>query len=453
MIIFKPRVLSRLLMFALIAGLGSVLSGNVEAAETTEGTGSEAQSDKVLPVLSETSTFEDYLTYAALSSAKLEAAFEMWKAESERARQAGYLPDPRFSYRYYIEEVETRVGPQTHAVGLSQMFPWFGKLKLRGAVAREAANAAKSRYEALKRRLFFDVEKAYCEYYYLGRSISVMEENVRLLKSLEDVVTARYKTDSARYPDLIRIQVELGKLDDRLRSLRDLGTVRSADLNAILNRPADSLLPVPQTLPGDIPEFPERSAMLGLLDQNPGLAALRHEARKAEKSISLARKEGAPDLTLGVDYIFTDEALMSDVKDSGKDPVVAMLSINIPLWRQKYRAGVEEAESRHSATLKTLEEMQNRLIADLENALYELRDAERRIELYRDTLLAKASQSLKATQQAFAAGKASFIEVIDSLRVLLEFQLAHERARVDRIKAAASLRMLLGDISAESARE
>ena len=53
--------------------------------------------------------------------------------------QVKALPDPRFTYRYYIEEVETRVGAQRQAFELAQRFPWFGKLKLRGDAAFEAS--------------------------------------------------------------------------------------------------------------------------------------------------------------------------------------------------------------------------------------------------------------------------------------------------------------------------
>ena len=88
-----------------------------------------------LPELDEGSSLNDYLAYAALNNPQLEAAFNRWKAALEMVSQAHTLPDPRFNYGYFIQEVETRVGPQEHRVGISQMFPWFGKLKLRGEAA------------------------------------------------------------------------------------------------------------------------------------------------------------------------------------------------------------------------------------------------------------------------------------------------------------------------------
>ena len=108
-----------------------------------------------LPALDESAGLGDYLAYAALNNPGLEAAFNRWKAALEREPQVEALPDPRFTYRYFIREVETRVGPQQQALGLSQAFPWFGKLALRGSVAAEAAEAARQRYENEKLTLFF----------------------------------------------------------------------------------------------------------------------------------------------------------------------------------------------------------------------------------------------------------------------------------------------------------
>ena len=151
-----------------------------------------------------------------------EAAFNRWKAALEKIPQARSLPDPRFSYRYFIKEVETRVGPQRQAFELSQMFPWFGKLDLAGNAAAQAAQAAYHAYEGAKRRLFQEVKFTYYDLYYLGRSLAVTDENVKLLIHLEEVVRARYRAAAASHPDMIKVQIELGKLEDRLKTLRDM---------------------------------------------------------------------------------------------------------------------------------------------------------------------------------------------------------------------------------------
>ncbi len=188
-------------------------------APTASPSSSRASATGRLSSLTASSGLPDYLAYAALNNPQLEAAFNRWKAALEMVTQARTLPDPRFNYGYFIQEVETRVGPQEQRVGLSQMFPWFGKLKLRGEGALEGANAAQQQYEAAKLKLFDEVKQAYYELYYMGRAISVTAANVELLKQFEEIARSKYESGTAMNGDVIKAQVELDKTRDRLRTL------------------------------------------------------------------------------------------------------------------------------------------------------------------------------------------------------------------------------------------
>ena len=157
-----------------------------------------------LPALNEASPISDYLEYAALNNPGLEAAFNSWKAALEKVPQVRALPDPRFTYAYFVREVETRAGPQRHKFGLAQMFPWFGKLDLKGDVALEAANAVRQQYEAAKLKLFFEVKDAYYEYYYLARAISVTEEHMQLVSYMESVARTGYRAGAVPYGSVIK---------------------------------------------------------------------------------------------------------------------------------------------------------------------------------------------------------------------------------------------------------
>lgn len=401
-------------------------------------------SDVELPDLSAESKLGDYLLYAALNNPGLRAAFNRWKAALEEVPQVATLPDPKFTYGYYIQEVETRVGPQDQRFALAQMFPWFGKLKLRGDVAWEAAQGARQRYEGAKLRLFFRVQNAYFEYYYLGRAIDTVRANLELMEYLEGVARTAYEAGEAQHADVIRAQVELGKLDDRLRSLQDLREPVVARLNAALNRAPDAEVPQPTRAP-DVRIRPgDEQVLRWFRRSNPELKALRHQIARAEHAVALAGKQYYPDVTLGVNLIDTDEALMPGVEDSGKDPLVATVSVNLPIWWQKYRAGEREALSRRRAAVHQRRERENALSAEIEMVLFKLRDAARKIDLFRDTLVPKARQSLRSTETAYRAGDATFLDLIDAERVLLEFQLSFERALADHAQRLSELEMLVG---------
>jgi outer membrane protein TolC len=415
-----------------------------DTARTHEQVGGTAASRKQLPELNEPSGLSDFLAYAALNNPQLEAAFNRWKASLEMVSQARTLPDPRFNYSYFIQEVETRVGPQEQRVGLSQMFPWFGKLKLRSEAALGGANAMQQQYEAAKLRLFDEVKQAYYELYYVGRAIGVTTENVELLKQLEEIARSKYESGTAEHGDVIKAQVELDKLRDRLRTLQDFKHPLVARLNATLNRPAEAVLPFPTNNSPGVLQSGTSQLLEQLKSSNPELMSLDFLAEKDKANIALAKKEFYPDVTLGVDYVQTGEARMAGVSDSGKDPVMAGFSVNIPLWWGKYRAGVREAESRYAATQQDRQDRANRLSTDLRLALFKYQDAERKIALYRDALIPKAYQNLKVIQRSFEAGKSDFLSLIDAERVLLEFQLTYERAVADREQGLATVEKLVG---------
>ena len=409
------------------------------SARATEG------QETRLPVLDKNASLADYLQYAALNNPGLQAAWLRWKAALEKVPQAQALPDPRFNYRYYIQRVETRVGPQRQAAGLAQRFPWFGKLKLQGNVAMEAANVAKQGYETERLKLSYRVKRAYYEYYYLSRSIAVVRENRKLLERLEEVARTKYKAGVAQHADVIRAQVELGKLDDRLNTLTDLRKPFASQLNAALDRPLDAEIPWPVTIAEERLADSNSVILLRLPEANPQLIGMEHEIRKQRQATDLAEKAYYPDITLGVDYIDTAGARMGGLSRSGRDPVIGMVSINIPIWRGRYAAQTREAKTRHRAASRSKRELENTLTSRARMVLYRLRDAERKIDLYRDTLLPKAKQSLKVTETSFRTGKATFLELVDAQRMLLDFQLSHERALTDHTQRIAEMEMLVGN--------
>jgi len=396
------------------------------------------------PGLPELPQLADYLAYAAFHNPGLRAAFEQWKAALWKIPQVQSLPDPRFTYTYFVEQVETRVGPQRQKFALAQTFPWLSKLELRGDEAAREAEAKRALYEAAKWKLYERVKKAYFEYAYLRQAVAVTEENIRLLKHLEQVVQNQYAASLAPYGVLVRLQTELGRLEDRLKTLKDLRRPLSEELNAALNRPADALLPWPEPVRYRPHTFTDEEARGWLLEGNPELMALRHLLDKEKVGEALARTRYYPDVTVSVEAVDTGEALNKATPDSGKDPVAVGISLNLPIWRNQYDAGVREARHRREATAVTLEEKRNALTAQLATVLYKLRDAERQTDLYREGLIPKAKQALEVNLENFRVGLGGFLDVIDAQRVLLEFQLAYERAEADKAQRLAEVEKLIG---------
>ncbi|HAU37560.1 MAG TPA: TolC family protein [Phycisphaerales bacterium] len=414
-----------------------------DASSASRGVTTAPATQPAEPQLGETSQLRDYLAYAALHSPELESAFSAWKAALERIPQVKALPDPRFSYKYYVVEVMMRDGDMRHMLALSQEFPWPGKLELRGKVAAAEAQGAFHRFEAVRLKLFHLVQRAYAEYYYLRQATRITEQNIELLNQIESLARRRYTVGADSHPDVIRAQVEQGKLADRLRTLQKLRAPLAARLNAALNRPANAPLPWPRELPQPQSDFSDEQLLVWAAQANPEVRAMDREIAARRHGIDLAGKDYYPDIMLGVEYGVMVDAAGMPSRDM-EDPVAVMVSMNIPIWWDKISAGVREARWRHLKAVSDKVALLNNLSADVEMALFEFQDAGRKINLYRDTLIPKAEQALQAAQTAYAAGKANFQDYLDAQRVLLEFQLSFERSQADRAQRLAELEMLVG---------
>jgi len=389
-------------------------------------------------------TLGDYLRFASLNNAELKAKFEEWKAALEQVPQAKALDDPKFTYSYFIEEVETRTGPQRNKFGIMQVFPWFGKIEARGDVAAAKAKAARQRYEAGKLKLFWQVKDAFYEFTYLATAIDTAKENLELLQHFEEVALTKYRAAAATHPDIIRAQVELAKLEDVLKSLEQFREPTVARLNSVLNRPAGARLAWPRKEPTREVQLNRQYIIEVIKEANPQLAELGWEIEAAKARVELAKKKFYPDIGVGVDWIQTDSAASPGARDSGKDPVVLMFSMNIPLWRDSYKAAQRQARANVRRTQQQKVNTENKTIAQAIKVLYDVEDSQRKMHLYGDILVSKAEELVQASEVAYKAGTIDFLSLIDAQRMLLRYTLDHERAITNNQQKLAELEMLIG---------
>jgi len=407
---------------------------------------SDGSTDEALP---EDAALDDYIRYAMQHNPALQAAFYGWRAALERVPQARALPDPQLSLGIVIDEIDRDSRYMGERYAIEQMFPWFGTLEARGQVAMEAALAEAQRYEAQRLSLIERVTEAYTEYVWVHRAAAIARENRELVRQLEEVTRAMFRAGSVSQADVTRAQVEFGRLDDQVRSLEDLMGPTVAMLNAAMGRAAHAPLPpVQPTMQAleavRVPELDDARLLAAAQRFNPSLAAARHAAAQQREAIALARKEGRPSFMVGVEYARDGSARMAMMDRGGSDMVMPMVSISVPLWREKYDAAVREAMANFSRATRQIQDETSTMHADLKRVLYDLRDAQRKVELYGGTLLPLARQSLATSQAAYRAAEAGFADVIDAQRVLLEFELAYERAVVQRVQAVARAQRLIG---------
>jgi outer membrane protein TolC len=272
----------------------------------------------------------------------------------------------------------------------------------------------------------------------------ILRENMELLQSIESAIRVRYITSTAGNPNLIQTQVEIGKLEDRLRSLESLRPVITSQLNSALGRDTGAHVPWPRRMPEEAVALEEEELIATIAEDNPVIQAARERVQAAREKRRLATKQYYPDFGLGLSVMQTGRRQDMDPEDNGKDPVGFMFEMTIPIWRGKYSAGVHEANAKRQEAERSLENLTNKLSSDLQTALYHYRDAGRKLDLFRNTLIPKGEEAFHSMQTAFIAGNVDFAGLIDAERTLLELRLMVERALVDRAIRLAELEMLSG---------
>jgi len=377
-------------------------------------------------------TLQEYLQCAAANNAGLKAAYEQWQAVSEQVPQAKSLPDPQVTYGYATEST-----PQRKMFEAMQMFPWPGTIEARTAVASAESKAALKEFEAKKLELFYEVKQAFYEFCYLAKATNITNENLQLLKHFEEVALARYATSTAPHPDVIRAQIELAMMENKLRSLTELRPAVVARLNSVLNRPATSDLPWPQPPDYGQMSIDSRQLLAVAVESNPQLQALAYEVEAARSSEKLSKKRFYPDIGLGV-------GVDSGMGDNGDDRVMARLSLTLPIWRDNYKAAQRQAKAQLNKMTQEKVQLQNTLAAKVRQILYEYQNSNREIRLYKDIVIPKAKEMVTASETAYQAGTVDFLSLIDAQRSLLQYQLEYEKAVAENAQRLAELEMLAG---------
>ncbi|MFO8026116.1 MAG: TolC family protein [Opitutales bacterium] len=387
---------------------------------------------------------ESYLTRAQSANPQLEAFRQRYEAAMQRIPQTSALPDPMLQITSFVESVQTRTGPQENVLMLSQKIPWFGKLSSREEVASAEAEALWFAYQNQQLMLARRVSLAFYEYAYLKDAIRLTRENLKLLEGLEPIVEEKVRS-GADLNALLRLKVEIGRVDDQAQSLEQKRIAQSARLAELLALPTDALLPFPEWSQPEVVS-PDGPSMIRAMEANhPELKMLERKVESAAARREIARLESYPDITLGINYIQVgDPEVMRNTPDAGRDPWGVTVAVNLPIWFGKNNAAKAEALATQRAHENERGNRLNQLRAELSASFARLKDANRQLALYGEELLGLAEQAVENSRSAYEGGRTGILEVIDSERSLLDLQLLYRRAAADAWQQRIVIQTLAG---------
>lgn len=389
------------------------------------------------------STVEHLVQQAVDRNPQVRSVRLKWEAASQRPDIAGALPDPMVTYGRFFQNIETRVGPMENRVTASQRIPFPGKRSLAEEKARKEARLVMWEYQQIARQVMLQTRLAAYDLYRIESSHGVLEEQKEILQSILENALARYETAQANSSDVLKTQVAIEQIHERLLSLNQVFESARSRLNALRDQPAGH--PVPSIKAVVVPEIPDREQALHWADE------YRQELRSAgvaverdELGVDLARRQKWPDFTFGIEYTQIDENRFSHPRDNGKDAVAATVGISIPLWFGKYAAMEREAARQLEASEAAQAHTRNMVHAEVHEAWNAARFQKEQLELYAEELIPRAEESFEAVRAGYQAGKTGFIDLLDSQRALLTLQLGEIGIRSDLAKSMARLQRAMG---------
>ncbi len=387
---------------------------------------------------------EGYVHYALANSPSLRASYDDWRAATERVPQARRLPDPVFSYTYFVQSVETRVGPQLHKFGISQAFPWPTKLTDGADAAELAARSAQQRSEAVALAVRRRVAMAFWKLWRIQRTREVELEQRKLVDQFAQIVKSRVEVDQATLADLSQISLDESRIVDRLSGLDEDGRSASAALVAAVGAPDGTRTPIAKTPPPLVLPADDQKSLLTAALSHPRVRALALMAQSRSEQADSADADRYPGFVVGADYIVTGPARMPNVPDSGKDAIAVMLAVKLPIWRGAYGAEQAQAQAESAAFRARESAARNDAAAALEQAESNVRDAARRVKLYRDTLVPQAQVVYRSTSSSYQTNRSGLANVLIAERDLLELRIKLIGARADHAVAWATLAEIVG---------
>src|SRR5450759_610672 len=444
-----------------------------------------------------------YLEIAAKYNPVVLQKFTGYQAALQKIPQVGSLSDPQLSVGVFLKPMELVSGNQVADIRLMQMFPWFGVLKYAKDEMSLMANAKFELFRDAKLQVYYDVQRTWYELYKVQKDIRISEKNIEILKIIERLALVRFKSTpsestgtsssgsaksavsaqensagssgmqtmgagqgnsgavasiqasssmqsspmgssstSSGLSDIYRIQIEAGDLENNIALLKNQQNTIMAQFNTYLNRSVTAPVFTYENIFVDSLELSLPAVSDSMLVNNPMLGMLKYEEQSIEARKKMVTRMGYPMVGLGLNYSLISKSEMSTSPMNGKDMIMPMVTVSLPIYRKKYNAMINEAELMKTATSQNYQAASNSLQAEYYQAVQLYQDAHRRVKLY-DNQYKLASKSLDLMLKSFIVSSSGLTDVLRIRQQTLDYELKEVEAVADFNTAIAWLKRLM----------
>jgi outer membrane protein TolC len=370
------------------------------------------------------------------------------QALREEAVFAGELPDPRMMVSLQNLPVNTfdfNQEPMTQfRVGVSQSFPRGESRELSQQHKRLQSEVNPYLREDRRASVALQVALLWLDAYLSKESMNLINADRELFEQMVDITDSRYRNTAgpARQQDLVRAQLALTRLEDRLAALHQ----REQENRQALARwiPFELLhLEFPRELPDFNQPDEEFSSLVQASSRfmdHPRIKAMDKKIEASQTNVELTRQNFKPGFSLGASYGYREDGPFGIQRD---DFISLEVSFDLPLFTERRQKPQVEAASNTAAAIQTERILLlKNLFADYQRALAQLRILEERRDLFNNTLLVQMRDLTEATLAAYNTDEGDFAEVMRAYINELDARIELVGINVERAKTLAKLHYL-----------
>lgn len=362
---------------------------------------------------------QSYIEEAVSNNPEIQAFELRYNIAEEKVNEANWLPNTEVSAGYFVSEPETRVGAQRARIGVKQMLPWFGTVTARENYATSIAEAEYVEITIAKRKLALSVAQSYYRLYETRAKQKVLDENIQLLKTYERLALTSVEVGKASAVDVLRLQIRQNELQQQKEVLEEEFNSEQTTFNNLLNRDENSTVEIVAIM-----EIPEDDPIYGTdaLSLNPELLKYDKLYESVAQSELLNQRESLPMVGFGVDYLPVSERTDMNPIDNGKDVLMPMVSVSIPIFNNRYKSISRQNELRQQEIETQKEQQLNVLESAFAKAISQRNQA--RIKFNTQTTnLKHAKDAEQILIKNYETGTIDFNDVLDIQELQLKFQM------------------------------
>ncbi len=355
------------------------------------------------------------------------------------------LPDPKFRLGMFnlpVDTFSTSQEPTTQLrLGIQQAFPKGDSLEYKQQQSRWLSKSSLSRADDENLKIIRDLREVYLNLYYEMKAEKIINNSRSLFKSLVKITEAHYAAGRVKQQDVLRADLELSRLDDRVTTT--LG--KQDEYRALLAQWIGEL--AYQTIDDNFPvlaDIPDTSDINALLTKHPAVVMETSNVNASKSMVAMAKQDYSPGVNAFVEY----RKRFGDNPDGSNrsDMLAAMVTLDIPLFTgnrqdKQVSANIEKSNAAQFQLDNKLRVLKRMLEKDM--AVY--KRLGQREKLYGEELLASAKNNAEASLSAYQSGVTEFTTLMRSRITELDVELADLRIRVDRSRAKARLLYLTGE--------